>query len=155
MESQMLDTFPDSKVHGANMGPIWGREDPGGPHVGPMNFAIWVVVLCKIYSYVHCIHVFVTCAITNMSPLVILEIVKMKTPVAASDEKFKDLSVSVVWQCQFTTTLSNPDTTSRFVLHSVPHLVMLHLQIMRTEDGLIGHFYFAFSNKHYNIKIEK
>ena len=32
---------PDSKVHGSNMGPIWGREDPGGPHVGPMNFAIW------------------------------------------------------------------------------------------------------------------
>ena len=32
---------PDSKVHGANMGPIWGRQDPGGPHVGPMNFAFW------------------------------------------------------------------------------------------------------------------
>ena len=32
---------PDSKVHGANMGPIWGRQDPGGPHVGPMNLAIW------------------------------------------------------------------------------------------------------------------
>ena len=32
---------PDSKVYGANMGPIWGRQDPGGPHVGPMNFAIW------------------------------------------------------------------------------------------------------------------
>ena len=32
---------PDSKVHGANMGPIWSRQDPGGPHVGPMNFAIW------------------------------------------------------------------------------------------------------------------
>ena len=32
---------PDSKVHGANMGPIWGQQDPGGPHVGPMNFAIW------------------------------------------------------------------------------------------------------------------
>ena len=31
----------DSKVHGANMGPIWGRQDPGGPHVGPMNLAIW------------------------------------------------------------------------------------------------------------------
>ena len=25
------------------MGPIWGQQDPGGPHVGPMNFAIWVV----------------------------------------------------------------------------------------------------------------
>ena len=24
------------------MGLIWGREDPGGPHVGPMIFAIWV-----------------------------------------------------------------------------------------------------------------
>ena len=24
------------------MGPIWGRQDPGGPHVGPMNFVIWV-----------------------------------------------------------------------------------------------------------------
>ena len=34
--------FPDSKVHGANMGPIWGRQDPGGPHVGPMNFGICV-----------------------------------------------------------------------------------------------------------------
>ena len=32
---------PDSKVHGANTGPIWGRQDPGGPHVGPMNLAIW------------------------------------------------------------------------------------------------------------------
>ena len=31
---------PDSKIHGANMGPIWGRQDQGGPHVGPMNFAI-------------------------------------------------------------------------------------------------------------------
>ena len=32
---------PDNKVHGANMGLIWGRQDQGGPHVGPMNFAIW------------------------------------------------------------------------------------------------------------------
>ena len=33
--------IPDSNVHGANMGPIWGRQDPGGPHVGPMNFVFW------------------------------------------------------------------------------------------------------------------
>ena len=33
--------IPDSKVHGANMGPTQGQQDPGGPHVGPMNFAIW------------------------------------------------------------------------------------------------------------------
>ena len=34
----------DTKVHGANMGTTWGRQDPGGPHVGPMNFAIWDVL---------------------------------------------------------------------------------------------------------------
>ena len=39
--SKASDGIPDSKVHGANMGPIWGRQDPGGPHVGPINFAIW------------------------------------------------------------------------------------------------------------------
>ena len=36
-------SVPDSKFHGANMGPIWGRQDPGGSHVGPMNFAFWDV----------------------------------------------------------------------------------------------------------------
>ena len=34
---------PDSKAHGSNMGPIWGRQNPGEPHVGPMNLAIWEV----------------------------------------------------------------------------------------------------------------
>ena len=34
---------PDSKVQEANMGPIWGRQDPGGPHVGSVKFAIWDV----------------------------------------------------------------------------------------------------------------
>ena len=33
--------IPDSKVHGANMGPIWGRQELGGPHDGPMDFVIW------------------------------------------------------------------------------------------------------------------
>ena len=35
---------PDSKVHGANMGPSWGWQDPAGPHVGPMNFDIWEIM---------------------------------------------------------------------------------------------------------------
>ena len=36
---------PEGKIHGANMGhlgAIWSRQDPRGPHLGPMNFAIWV-----------------------------------------------------------------------------------------------------------------
>ena len=36
--------YLDSKVHGANMGLIWGRQDQGGPHAGPMNFVIWVAL---------------------------------------------------------------------------------------------------------------
>ena len=33
----------ESTVHGAHMGPIWGQQDPDGPHVDPMNLAIWDV----------------------------------------------------------------------------------------------------------------
>ena len=32
-------------VRGANVRPIRGRQDPGGPHVGPMNFAIWACIV--------------------------------------------------------------------------------------------------------------
>ena len=37
------DTFPDNKVHGANMEPTWVLLAPDGPHVDPMNLAIWVI----------------------------------------------------------------------------------------------------------------
>ena len=35
----------------AKMGPTWGRQDPGGPHVGPMNFANWVVYFFGIINF--------------------------------------------------------------------------------------------------------
>ena len=35
-----MEEFPDSNVNVANMGPTWILSAPGGPHVGPMNFAI-------------------------------------------------------------------------------------------------------------------
>ena len=43
------------KVRGANMGPIWGRQDPGGPRVGPMNFATWETLVPRVgaSSYIH------------------------------------------------------------------------------------------------------
>ena len=47
---------PNSKVNGANMGPTWGQQDPGGPQVGHMNLAIWVCWKgkpIKIYEYAH------------------------------------------------------------------------------------------------------
>ena len=36
--------YPDSKVHGANMGPTWVVSAPDGPHVGSMNLAIRVPI---------------------------------------------------------------------------------------------------------------
>ena len=39
--------YADNKVHGANMGSIWGQQDPVGPHVGPMNFVIWIAAFLK------------------------------------------------------------------------------------------------------------
>ena len=35
--------YPDSKVHGADMGPTWLLSDPDGSNVGPMNLAIRVL----------------------------------------------------------------------------------------------------------------
>ena len=37
----LLLPIPDSKIRGTNMGSIGGLQVPGGPHVSPMNFAIW------------------------------------------------------------------------------------------------------------------
>ena len=39
---QRNNISPNSKVHGANMGPTWVLSAPDGPHVGPMNLAIRV-----------------------------------------------------------------------------------------------------------------
>ena len=36
--------YPYSKIHGANMGPTWVLSAPDGPHVGPMNLAIRVLI---------------------------------------------------------------------------------------------------------------
>ena len=48
---------PDSKVHGANMELIWGRQDPDGPHIDPMNFAIWGFILAYLWHYHQCYQV--------------------------------------------------------------------------------------------------
>ena len=43
-----LNYYPDSNVYGANMGPTWVLSVPDGPHVGPMNLTIWVVILVSV-----------------------------------------------------------------------------------------------------------
>ena len=36
--------IPDSKAHGANMGPTWVLSAPDGSHVGPMDLVIKEVI---------------------------------------------------------------------------------------------------------------
>ena len=45
---------PDSKVHGANMGPIWVQQEAGGLHVGPMKVANWDQALTS-FSHMKCV----------------------------------------------------------------------------------------------------
>ena len=46
----VFNTDPDSKVHGANMGPTWVLSAPDGPHVGPMNLAVRGVILDHVIT---------------------------------------------------------------------------------------------------------
>ena len=47
---------PDSKVHGANMGPTWVLSAPDEPHVDPMNLAIWAVMQNRSLWYLSSLH---------------------------------------------------------------------------------------------------
>ena len=40
LQTWRVHTVPDSKVHGANMGPAWVLSAPDGPHVGPTSLAL-------------------------------------------------------------------------------------------------------------------
>ena len=77
---ECLCVSPDSKVHGANMGPTWVLSAPDGPHVGPMNLAIRVwfdseihkTLLWWLCSWGWCCHtdkIWITCnaVITSIS----------------------------------------------------------------------------------------
>ena len=46
----LYERVPDNRVHWDNMGPIWSGQDPSGPHVGPMNFAIWGSFFVRVGS---------------------------------------------------------------------------------------------------------
>ena len=75
VQQNLIEDIPDSKVHGANIGPIWGRQDPGGPYVGPMNLAIREVKIglgngSVLSGYSHYLS---QCLPRYMSPLGVIE----------------------------------------------------------------------------------
>ena len=43
--------FPDSKVHVAHMGHTWVLSASGGPHVGPMNIAIRIILSSAVGTF--------------------------------------------------------------------------------------------------------
>ena len=45
------NVLPDSQIDGANVGPTWGCQDPGGPHVDHSNVAIWAVCYKQIFVF--------------------------------------------------------------------------------------------------------
>ena len=49
VEDVSQDNYPDSKVHGANMGPTWVLSASDGPHVGPMSLSI-IVIMFIVWS---------------------------------------------------------------------------------------------------------
>ena len=53
-----FNAYLDSKVHGANVRPTWVLSAPGGPHVGPMNLAIWVCFQVKWVTFTWCVAYF-------------------------------------------------------------------------------------------------
>ena len=59
---------PDSKIHGANMGPIWVLSAPDGPLVGPMNLAIRDNIYWSEMSYLcgsaHSFHAVKACLLS-------------------------------------------------------------------------------------------
>ena len=79
---------PDSKVHGANMGPTWVMSAPDGPHVGHMNLAIkdnmdnppQVSLDCDI-SEVHNISLFV-CEANDQSQELLIFVINIQNPLA-------------------------------------------------------------------------
>ena len=40
-----------ARFMGSTLGPIWGRQDPGGPHVDPMNIDICEVLCADIFHW--------------------------------------------------------------------------------------------------------
>ena len=68
---------PDSKVHVAHVGPTWVLSAPGGPHVGPMNFAI---KSCVRLWYSICVCWLPTCDHTPRHIAVFITVIWLITP---------------------------------------------------------------------------
>ena len=74
------------------MGPTWGRQDPDGPHVGPMNLAIWDLVSCStiltehahypIYTIINSVYVYLRMIDSHKT---VLDVISINTKTKLSE----------------------------------------------------------------------
>ena len=83
------------------MGPIWGRQDSGGPHGGPMNFAIWVLYcLLELFFILHSQGVHAIWAIETASQITGITIV-YSTVFSGADQRKHKCSASLAFVREF------------------------------------------------------
>ena len=66
-------TSPDGKVHGAYMGPTWGRQDPGGPMLAPWSLLSGRVLTQNSRYMQHINGVVQDCSTSNALAMEILQ----------------------------------------------------------------------------------
>ena len=74
------------------MGPIWGRHCPGGPHVCPMNFAIWFKINRSIPNHKNTSN-------NNCSVLVIYSTTWQLDDWLTYDNASSDSEILKCWKC--------------------------------------------------------
>ena len=82
-----ISGFPDSTVHGTNMGPTWVLSAPDGPHVGPMNLDIRLSTRLQCLPLSH--HYFLLCF---LHPVLQTHLSEVKASQKASKPRTADLS---------------------------------------------------------------
>ena len=122
------DIYPDSKVHGANMGPIWVLSAPDGPHVGPMNLAISVcrvIVLCFILFLQNILSVAFRVNSTAFGPAITPALVKQPWKIWVSElyESHADTYANK----------TKPSTTGFCKIYGMHCIWNIHLYFLRLE----------------------
>ena len=120
--------LPISKVHGANMGPIWGRQDPGGPHVGPMNFAISAVHFFITQSRVWT-RVFLSCKFSTFhisatpNTFINISMAQCKKDITPLHQQWSYLFLALTHRYHLLINVSNGNYMSLTCINSSTHLI--------------------------------
>ena len=111
-----LPIYPDSKVHGANMGPTWVLSAPDGPHIGPMNLAIRV--------HYSCVSILIMAAYFCPSPLFLCVQVTQYLPIPSVDEGSPS-DARLIWLQTTSNTVRMKTYPNNHATGAIMHLISL------------------------------